>query len=480
MNVLFVSAELAPLVKTGGLADVAAALPPALRNLGHDVRVVIPRYRRVRERNIAQIGPIAATFIAVGDHQEELRIWRTTLNRTPVYLLDIPAAFERPAIYGEADDARRFILFSRGVMALVQHLREIDGWNVDVLHANDWPAGLLPQYLKTFYAYTFGHVASVYTIHNLGYQGIFAPEILALSGVSNDGMVEGRAGAALAGEFNFMARGTLYADVVSTVSPTYAQEILTPEYGYRLDGLLRSRGDRVVGIQNGIDYEFFDPELDPHIFAPFSATDTRNKTLCKAALQRECGLAEEDDRPLFGMVTRLAEQKGLDLLLQILPWFIEYTTGQLVLLGTGQPDIERACAAYMQQHPDRIKVYLTFDAALAQRIYAGCDAFLMPSRYEPGGLGHLIALRYGTVPVVRATGGLNDTVREGFDGNGFRFHPYEASYLRDAIERSIRCFRQRRDWSILRQRGMQEDHSWVNSARAYVALYTRALSLIGR
>jgi starch synthase len=478
MNILFVAAEVAPFIKTGGLADVAGALPPTLRRLGHDARIVMPRYRKVREGSAPQTGPIAAAFLPVGERQEELRVFASALGDTPVYMLDIPAAFERGAIYGEGDDDRRFILFARGVLALMQHLREIEGWQPDVVNANDWHTGLLPNYLKTFYSYTFGHIATVYTIHNLAYQGIFSPSTLYLSGLSEGGMVEQRAG--IYDQFNFMARGIMFADIVSTVSPTYAKEILTPEYGAGLDRLLRTRQDHLAGVLNGIDYEFFNPATDPHIAANYSADAPAGKAICKAALQRECGFVEDPDRPLLGMVTRLAEQKGLDLLHAAMPRLLSETDAQFVLLGSGQPDLEAAFAGYMRAHPDRVNAQLRFDAALAQRIYAGSDAFLMPSRYEPGGLGQLIALRYGAVPIVRATGGLEDTVHEGWEGNGFRFHPYTAEMLIDTIARCLRAFRDREGWQILCERGMREDHSWESSAREYVALYGWALRSIGR
>ncbi|GAB4210890.1 MAG: glycogen synthase GlgA [Roseiflexaceae bacterium] len=478
MNVLFVASEVTPLIKTGGLADVAGALPPALRRLGHDVRIVMPRYQRIRQSKTPQAGPITGAFLPVGERQEEMRVVTTQLGDTPIYMLDIPAAFERPTTYGDPDDDRRFILFARGIMALMIHLRESTGWQPHVVHCNDWHAGLVANYLKTYYSYTFGHIATVYTIHNLAYQGVFNSFTLHLSGLAQDGFVEGRAGPAFQNQFNFMARGLIYSDLINTVSPTYAEEILTPEYGEGLDGLLRERRNRLSGILNGIDYSFFNPEIDSHITMNYSADDMRGKPICKAALQKECGFPEEAERPLLGMVTRLAEQKGLDLLDGVMPWLLAETDAQLVLLGSGQPYIEQAFANYMRAYPQRVNVQLRFDAALAQRIYAGCDAFLMPSRYEPGGLGQLIALRYGTVPVVRATGGLNDTVREGWDGNGFRFHPYEARYLQDAMARCLAAFRDTAGWDTLRRRGMREDHSWDASARVYVDLYERARDLL--
>jgi len=480
MNILFVAAEVAPYVKTGGLADVAGALPAALRALGHDVRVVMPRYRALRERSLPVEGPIAASFLPVGERQEELRVWRAADSRTPLYQLDIPAAFERAAIYGEPDDQRRFILFCRGVMALLQQLREVEGWQPDVLHLNDWHAALVANYLKTYYAYTFGHIATVFTIHNLAYQGQFSPATLAMAGLSEGGLMENTMGPRIAGSFNCMARGIRFSDIVSTVSPTYAQEIRTAEYGERLDGLLRSRGDRVVGILNGIDTTVFDPATDKHLPEQFSADAPAGKTACKAELQHELGLSVSRDRPLLGIVSRLVEQKGLDLLYEALPWLLQQTDAQLVVLGSGQTQLEDAFRRLAQQFPDRIAAKIAFDAGLAQRIYAGSDAFLMPSRFEPCGLGQLIALRYGSVPIVRATGGLADTVREGYEGNGFRFHPYEVSHFTDAIGRALVTFRDREAWALLRERGMREDNSWVRAARQYESMYRWALETIGR
>ncbi len=480
MNILFISAEVSPLIKTGGLADVAGALPTALRRLGHDVRIVMPYFRQLRERNTPREGPLVAGFLPVGERQEELRVWHTTIGETPVYLLDIPAAFERPAIYGDADDDRRFILFARGVLALMQHLREVERWGPDVVHANDWHAGLVPNYIKTYYAYTFGHVATVFTIHNLAYQGQFSPFTLGMAGLSEQGLLENNLGPGIAGSFNFMARAIVHSDIISTVSPTYAQEIMTSEYGERLDGLLRSRRDRVTGILNGIDTQAFDPASDPHLAATYSIANMQGKAICKAALQKELGLEEAADRPLLGIVSRLAEQKGLDLIDTTIPGMLEETNAQLVVLGSGSPHLEWVYRNHALANPERIAVRLGFDAGLAQRIYAGSDAFLMPSRFEPCGLGQLIALRYGTVPIVRATGGLNDTVSEGPEGNGFRFHPYDARYLSDAIRRCLVAYEDQVGWNVLRERGMREDHSWAASAQEYIGMYAWAMQTIGR
>ena len=480
MNVLFVAAEVDPWIKTGGLADVAGALPAALRSIGHDVRVVMPRYRVLREKGIPSDGPIAASFLTIGERAEEQRVWRLSASAAPTYLLDIPAAFERAAIYGESDDHRRFVLFARGVLDLMQHLREVEGWQPDVVHCHDWHAALVPNYLRTTMGYTFGHIATVFTIHNLAYQGFAPPATLSLAGLSEGGSLEDALGGRFAGTFNFMARGIVHSDIISTVSPTYAGEIMTPEYGEGLDGVLRSRRDRMVGILNGIDAMVFDPFTDPSIAAPYRPDNMAGKGQCKAALQRETGLPVAPDRPLLGVVSRLVEQKGFDLLEAVMPWLLRETDAQLVLLGSGQANWETLFHRYAATYPDRVSARIGFDASLAQRIYAGSDMFLMPSRFEPCGLGQMIALRYGSVPIVRATGGLNDTVSEGWEGNGFRFHPYEGRYFADAIGRALAAYRNSEGWAILRERGMREDNSWGHAANVYARLYLAAVKSRGR
>ncbi len=477
MRVLFVAAEAAPFVKTGGLADVAAALPAALAALGHEVRLIMPRYKVLRTRSEPMSGPQAATFLPVGERAEEMRLYTGALGEVPVHFLDIPAAFERDAIYGERDDIRRFVLFARGVLAAMQHLREVTGWSPDVVHGHDWHAALVANYLRTYYAYTFGHIASVFTIHNLAYQGQGHPDLLGVAGLSEGGLLENGMGPGIAGSFNCMARGIAFADVISTVSPRYAREILSMEYGERLDGLLRHRQDRVAGILNGIDTALYNPATDPHLEATYDAEQMAGKAACKASLQARCGLPVDASRPLLGVVSRLAEQKGFVLLEAVLPWLLRETDAQLVLLGSGDAHLERVFREAAAQHGDRIAVRTGFDAALAQQIYAGSDAFLMPSRFEPCGLGQMIALRYGSVPIVRATGGLADTVREGFDGNGFVFHPFDARHFQDAIARALTSYRDAEGWALLRARGMRADHSWQQSARRYVELYDWARAL---
>lgn len=472
MNVLFAAAEATPLIKVGGLADAVGALPAALRCLGHDVRIVMPCYRRLRD-HLGNQYPIAAAFLPIGERQEQLRVYTTTLNDVPVYLLDIPAAFERDTVYGAPDDDRRFILFCRGILQLMLHLRDVEGWRIDLLHANDWHTGLVPNYLKTYTSYTFGQIATLYTVHNLAFQGVFNPFSLHLSGLACSEPVETLAG--LGDCFNYMARGLYYADIVTTVSPTYANEILADSSNTGLEALLRTRSDRLFGILNGIDYDQFDPATDPTIAANYSVDDMHGKAICKMALQLECGFEVDERRPLIGMVTRLNERKGLDLFQQAMGWLLGSTDAQLVLLGPGNGPIVQAFASYMHAAPRRVRLYQRFDQALARRIYGGSDIFLMPSRSEPAGLGQLIALRYGAVPLVRAVGGLNDTVREGYEGNGFRFDAYQPAMLIDALHRCLTAFRDTRGWPMLRARGRREDYSWNASAREYAALYDRAL-----
>ncbi|KAB8139958.1 glycogen synthase [Chloroflexia bacterium SDU3-3] len=477
MNILYVAAEMSPLIKTGGLADVASALPAALRKLGHDARVVVPCYHQARFHKALQTPACATSFLPVGERQEIMRIHTTQQNGIPIYLLDIPTAFERGAIYGEADDDRRFILFARGVMALMLHLRDIVGWPIDVVHANDWHCGLVPNYLKTYYRYAFGNVASVFTAHNLAYQGLFSPFTLHLSGLGEGGLIERNIGLA-AQNFNFLARGLLFADIINTISPTYSVEILTPDQSEGLHPLLQMRHERLAGIMHGIDYGIFDPETDPALAANYSAADTNGKRLCKAALQQEVGLEVDIQRPLIGVPGPLTLAHGIDLVIQALPWLIDETDAQMVLQGSGDSIAQQVLRSFADQHPDRIQLLAGTDPELAHQLYAGCDTCLIPPLRDPGGTDQLIALRYGCVPVVHAVGGLNDTVREGYDGNGFRFHAYQSRDLIDAIRRSITSYSDAAGWKHLRQRGMSEDNSWLASAREYIGLYDWAQRVI--
>ena len=475
MNVLFVAAEAAPLMKVGGLADVAGALPNQLVRDGVDAALVMPLYKKNRPL-VAGTHPVSATFLALGERQEECRVYLVpAMDGTKRFLLDIPAAFERDAVYGEFDDDARFILFARGVMHLIQYLREVAAWNADVVHANDWHTALVLAYMRTRYNYTFGHIATVFTIHSRAYQGEYGGWTRHLAGLDEWGGVEHHAG--LPGEtFNFMARGLLAADMINTVSPTYANEIMSPAYGERLDAVIRSLRDRHSGILNGIDTDAFDPSRDPQIAAHYSSSDLSGKATCKAAIQQQVGLPVDPQAPLAAIVSRLASQKGVDLLDAALPAIFATTNLQLVVLGSGEPHWEERMRELAARFPTRMAVHIGFDAALANQIYAACDFFLMPSRFEPGGLGQLIAMRYGALPIVRAVGGLNDTVREGAYGNGFRFSEYTPEALSDAIRRALACYDNPKIFRDIQIRNMSEDFSWQRSSKAYIALYETAIA----
>jgi starch synthase len=475
MNVLFVAAEAAPLMKVGGLADVAGALPNQLVRDGLDAALVMPLYKKNRHLITTSL-PVTATFLALGERQEECRIYLLPdADGTKRYLLDIPAAFERDAVYGEFDDDARFILFARGVMHLIQHLREVNAWNADVVHANDWHTALVLAYMRTRYNYTFGHIATVFTIHNLAYQGEYGGWSRHLAGLDEWGGVEHNAG--LPGDtFNFMARGLLAADMINTVSPTYANEIMSPAYGERLDGVIRSLRDRHSGILNGIDTVMFDPATDPNLVSTYTANDVSGKASCKADIQQFFQLPIDADIPMAAIVSRLASQKGVDLLDAALPGIFATTNMQLVVLGSGEPHWEERMRELAARFPTRMAVHIGFNAALANRIYAACDFFLMPSRFEPGGLGQLIAMRYGALPIVRAVGGLNDTVREGAYGNGFRFTDYTPEALSDAVRRALACYAKQPLFAEIQARNMREDFTWQRSSKAYIALYEHAIA----
>jgi len=467
MRIAFVSAEAAPYAKVGGLADVAGSLPQALAALGHDVTLYLPLHGQIdRSRfGIPAKGPTRS--VPFGARRARVVYPSMIRDGVRVVFVDHPKLIARERVYGAPDDNIRYALFCRAVF---EALRESPP---DVVHANDWHAALLiPLVARTR---SMIATATVFTIHNLAYQGRTSADVLKLIGLPR-----GRLKVEDPGECNPMARAIATADIVSTVSEQYAREILTPEFGERLDGLLRSRRRRLAGIVNGIDVVAFDPATDPSIPAHYSASDLSGKAKDKAALQREGSLVI-DGAPLFGVVGRLVEQKGVDLLTAAAPGLLS-SGGQLVVLGSGDPAYEAKWRDLAARSAGQLWLTLGFDASLAQRIYAGCDLFLMPSRFEPCGLGQLISFRYGTIPVVHAVGGLAETVRDidgdPTGGNGFSFPHYEAAGFTDAIGRATARFRAGgAAWRGLLERVMREDHSWTASARRYVDLYKKAARL---
>lgn len=468
VRIAFAAAEVAPYAKVGGLADVAGSLPQALAALGHDVSVYLPFHRSIDARKFA-IPRVGIEELSVPYGRSHVRVSFPDLTRDGVRVVFVrnDLRIGRDAVYGSHDDARRYALFAR---AVAEHLAHAGA--PDVIHAHDWHAGLLMALAAGPYRRSLRGAATIFTIHNLAYQGQSASEVLGLVGLPKRRLAVERKG-----EMNSMARAIAAAAIVSTVSERYAQEILTPEFGSGLDGLLRTRRDDLWGIVNGIDVDAFDPATDRSIPAHYSVGDMRGKAQDKAALQKELGLAVGTSTPLFGVVGRLVEQKGIDVLTPVAPEILR-AGAQIAVLGTGEPKYEAMWKELAQRHRGTLALRLGFDAALAQRIYAGADMFLMPSRFEPCGLGQLISFRYGTIPVVRSVGGLADTVRDADAdrrrGSGFAFAEYAPAALADAVRRAIRAYRDEPRWSALRERVMRLDHSWTASAKRYVQMYEAA------
>jgi len=474
-----VSPELAPFSKTGGLGDVTAALAAALGRLGHQITVVTPRYRGIAA---APAHPAERIQVLLGGriHQSEL-LEHELAPGARVLFVDYPAFFDRDGLYGVgpadyADNPLRFALLSRVALGFAaRHQRP------SVVHAHEWQAGLTPLYLRRPdpELATLADVPAVFTVHNLAFQGLFAPEALPAVGIGWDAFTP--AGLEFWGRASWLKAGINFADMVTTVSPRYAEEMLTPEYGFGFDGILAARGDRLVGILNGIDQDTWDPSRDPYLPATYTARTLAGKRASKAALLEEFGLpAEAIDRPLVGMVGRLTEQKGHDLIAGVAEELVGLEAS-FVLIGTGEPRFEDLWRGMARRAPDRVAVRIGFDERLAHLIEAGADMFLMPSRFEPCGLNQMYSLRYGTVPIVRATGGLFDTVRD-FDpatgrGTGFTFVPYEPWALMDAISRALAAYGRRDWWLKLIRAGMRQNHSWDLSAREYVKVYSQAARL---
>lgn len=478
MRVIFASPEVTPYAKTGGLADVSAALPKALLRHGVEVSVVMPRYRQEVAGRSGQriIGDLAVPF-AFG--QQVIEVYRDDAHGVPVYLLDAPPYFDRPGLYGPTpaeeypDNAERFAFFSRAVLEMARR------WDAppQVIHCNDWQTGFIPLYLRDVYRDDplVGRTATLFTIHNLAYQGLFDPHLLERFGFSWE-VYRTEGGVEFYGRASAMKAGIVAATAISTVSRRYAEEIQTPEYGCGLDGLLRSRQKDLVGILNGVDYDEWNPATDPYLAARYSLNDLDGKRVCKADLIARFHLEPDLERPLVGCISRLVEQKGFDLVRQAASQIMTQNLA-LVILGTGDPELEQFFQSLRATFPGRVGLYLGFSHELAHKIEAGADMFLMPSRYEPSGLNQMYSLKYGTVPVVRATGGLDDTI-ENFDpqtlrGNGFKFSEYRPEALTAKIAEALSIYARRDLWRVLMENGMRADFSWDRSAEKYIEVYDR-------
>lgn len=475
MRILFAGTELFPHVKVGGLADVMAALPKALRNLGVDARLLLPGFPTLMQA-VAPLEPVLALGDLMGGGQARVLLGRSPAG-LPLYLLDQPWFYGHGAPYEAGGDMPlRFGALAWAAAHLGRH-GDAQGWKPDLVHAHDWPTALAPAYL----ALEEGpRPRTVLTIHNLAYQGLFPADLLAPLGLPAASFHP--EGLEFYGKLGFLKAGLVYADRLSTVSPTYAQEILGPE-GLGLEGLLQRRNGRLRGILNGVDDEVWNPSTDPHLPGSFGPSDLAARAAGKLELQRELGLRQDADQPLFAIVSRLAAQKGLDLVLEAQGWFAAQNT-QLVVLGQGDPELEARFLAAARLHPSRVVARIGFDEGLSHRIYGGADAILVPSRQEPCGLTQMYALRYGALPVVRATGGLADTVVDATPeairagrATGFVFQEARPEALIGALERALTLYRdQRGTWVELQKRGMAQDFGWGRAAREYLELYEELAS----
>jgi starch synthase len=470
LKILYVSAEVSPFAKTGGLADVAGSLPKALALKGNDIRVVMPKYKGID----VCTNYIADFPVQMGGKKETCIVRETETANFPLYFIDNYNYYDKDGIYGHFDDGERFIFFCKAVLEMLPKIN----FQPDIIHCNDWHTGPICMLLKEHYYKKsfYSSIATVFTIHNLEYQGNFPKDIIKTFNINEDIFTPEKA--EFYGGFSFMKAGIVYADLINTVSGMYAKEIQTPEYGERMDGLLRKRSKDLYGIVNGINYEEFNPESDTQIFKNYSINNIIDKKENKYELQKEFDLPV-GDMPVIGLISRLSSQKGLNLIIekidQILDWDLQF-----ILLGTGDDYYHETFAEIKKKYPKKFGLRLELNFPLAQRIYAGSDMFLMPSRFEPCGLGQLISLRYGTIPIVRATGGLAETIIDydyNYDmGNGFSFKEFSSEDMVNAIERAISLYGGNPcEWNKLVSRALSLDFSWNKSAQKYMELYYEAV-----
>lgn len=475
MQIVFASAECAPFVKTGGLGDVAGSLPAALVRAGAEVIVIVPKYATIKDEYKAQMEHFADFYVSLGWRNEYCGLEKLEHDGVTYMFVDNERYFARDYPYGFFDDGERFAFFSKAITESLQHLPE--GFECDILHCNDWQTALAPLFLREFYQGLplYDRVKTVFSIHNVAFQGQFSDTVMEdILGVAHipAAATQLRCDAC---SINYMLGALHYADAITTVSPTYAGEIQTPEFGEGLDGVLRERSYALQGILNGIDVAAFDPATDKRIAANYTVEDRSGKAVCKAKLQEELGLEVRDDRPLMVMVTRLTRQKGMDLVMYALDRILAGGV-QVAVLGTGDRDYEDGLRYFQDKYPGTMAARIEFDPALSQRMYAAADMFLMPSKFEPCGLSQIIAIRYGTLPIVRETGGLKDTVQPynefTGEGTGFSFTNFNGDEMGDAVFRAARLFWDNREaWNQLVTQAMSQDFSWTRSANKYLDLY---------
>lgn len=475
MQIVFASAECAPFVKTGGLGDVAGSLPSALVRAGAEVIVMVPKYATIKDEYKAQMEHFADFYVSLGWRNEYCGLEKLEHDDVTYMFIDNERYFARDYPYGFFDDGERFAFFSKAITESLQHLPA--GFECDILHCNDWQTALAPVFLREFYQGLplYDRVKTVFSIHNVAFQGQFSDTVMEdILGVAHIPAAASQLRCD-ACSINYMLGALRYADAITTVSPTYANEIQTPEFGEGLDGVLRERSYALQGILNGIDVAGFDPATDKRIAANYTVEDRSGKAVCKAKLQEELGLEVRDDRPLMVMVTRLTRQKGMDLVMYALDRILAGGV-QVAVLGTGDRDYEDGLRYFQDKYPGTMAARIEFDPALSQRMYAAADMFLMPSKFEPCGLSQIIAMRYGTLPIVRETGGLKDTVipynEFTGEGTGFSFSNFNGDEMGDAVFRAARLFWDNRDaWNQLVTQAMSQDFSWTRSADKYLDLY---------
>lgn len=475
MQIVFASAECAPFVKTGGLGDVAGSLPAALVRAGAEVIVMVPKYATIKDEYKAQMEHFSDFYVSLGWRNEYCGLEKLEHDGVTYMFIDNERYFARDYPYGFFDDGERFAFFSKAITESLQHLPP--GFECDILHCNDWQTALAPVFLREFYQGLplYDRVKTVFSIHNVAFQGQFSDTVMEdILGVAHIPAAASQLRCD-ACSVNYMLGALRYADAITTVSPTYAGEIQTPEFGEGLDGVLRERSYALQGILNGIDVAGFDPATDKRIAANYTVEDRTGKAVCKAKLQEELGLEVRDDRPLMVMVTRLTRQKGMDLVMYALDRILAGGV-QVAVLGTGDRDYEDGLRYFQHKYPGTMAARIEFDPALSQRMYAAADMFLMPSKFEPCGLSQIIAMRYGTLPIVRETGGLKDTVRPynefTGEGTGFSFRNFNGDEMGDAVFRAARLFWDNRDaWNQLVTQAMSQDFSWTRSADKYLDLY---------
>jgi starch synthase len=482
LRVLFLSPEVTPFAKTGGLADVAGSLPKAIKGMGCDIRVVMPYYRMTKRGDYKVRVLLEDVEISLpGEALKDDIFFVEADGGIPLYLINKDEYFDREYLYGTPksdyfDNVERFVYFSRMAFLLCKRL----DFQPHVFHCNDWQTGLVPIYLKTLYKEDpfFSGTCSVLTIHNIGYQGIFDEKKLEATGLPAEIYHPG--GIEYWGKINLLKAGIIFSDIINTVSPQYSRDIQTPEFGSGLDGILRDRSADLSGILNGVDYGEWNPKADPLIAANYDEKDLSGKAKCKEDLLAEFHLPSSLNKlPLLGVISRLADQKGFDLLTESIGDLMKMNLG-FVLLGTGDEKYHQLFERIAKQYPKKTGIKIAYDNTLAHKIEAGADIFLMPSRYEPCGLNQMYSLKYGTVPLVRATGGLEDTIQDynpkTGEGTGFKFQDYSTKDFLDTVRKALALYRDRESWKRLMTRGMKADFSWQRSAREYVSLYKKARS----